>query len=328
MAAVVAVLRGRTGATGIASTATASIAATTAWRDRRRPRRRRAGEHAWQPSLGGPPRGGRRGGYRGVPISARAAFLRGVRGWSATSPRWRPTSPLVANVRLGSRRAGVSPLDAHVATPQELRERIAAERRGTPFLLYRDGDDQQAIVDLERGRRAHHDRPAAEQRRRARLGRARSRACTPRSSASATSWTVVDDGLSHNGTLRQRRARDGRRRLHDGDVIAIGETLIAFRAPPEGSIVSAPTVDRARPARRRAARRPRSGASSIALCRPFKDCTYATPAVQPADRRRARASASTPSRARCARCSRSSASTTCRRTRSARASRSRRCGAA
>ena len=30
-----------------------------------------------------------------------------------------------------------SPLDAHAASPQELRDRIVAERRGAPFLLYR-----------------------------------------------------------------------------------------------------------------------------------------------------------------------------------------------
>ena len=41
-----------------------------------------------------------------------------------------------------------SPLDAHVATPQDLKERIAAERRGTPFLVYRDMDNKQRIVDL------------------------------------------------------------------------------------------------------------------------------------------------------------------------------------
>ncbi len=35
-----------------------------------------------------------------------------------------------------------------VATPAEIRERIQAERRGTPFLVYRDGDDRQVIVDL------------------------------------------------------------------------------------------------------------------------------------------------------------------------------------
>ena len=33
-----------------------------------------------------------------------------------------------------------SPLDAHAATPRDLQERIAAERRGTPFLIYRDAD--------------------------------------------------------------------------------------------------------------------------------------------------------------------------------------------
>ena len=36
----------------------------------------------------------------------------------------------------------------HRATPAELKARIAAERRERPFLLYRDGDGAQQIVDL------------------------------------------------------------------------------------------------------------------------------------------------------------------------------------
>src|SRR5829696_10182651 len=44
------------------------------------------------------------------------------------------------------------PLGPHVATPAELRERLAAERRGTPCLVYRDGDDRQVIVELIPGR--------------------------------------------------------------------------------------------------------------------------------------------------------------------------------
>ena len=35
-------------------------------------------------------------------------------------------------------------------------------------------------------------------------------------------WTVVDDGLSHNGTFVAGERVTARRRLRDGDVIAIG----------------------------------------------------------------------------------------------------------
>jgi DNA-binding NarL/FixJ family response regulator len=66
-------------------------------------------------------------------------------------------------------------------------------------------------------------------------------------------------------------------RLHDGDVIAVGGTTIAFRAPSRES-ASTPTVtavgphvvELLTPAQRRVL---------IALCRPFKDSSYSTPAT-------------------------------------------------
>jgi hypothetical protein len=42
-----------------------------------------------------------------------------------------------------------SPLEPHVATPRELRSRLQAERRGSPFLVYRDAGGDQAIVTLD-----------------------------------------------------------------------------------------------------------------------------------------------------------------------------------
>ena len=57
-----------------------------------------------------------------------------------------------------------SPLDAHAASPEELRERIAAERHGAPFLVYRTAAGDQVLVDLGAaadrltiGRRATND---------------------------------------------------------------------------------------------------------------------------------------------------------------------------
>jgi pSer/pThr/pTyr-binding forkhead associated (FHA) protein len=169
-----------------------------------------------------------------------------------------------------------SPLDAHVATPQDLKDRIAAERRGTPFLVYRDADDLQVIVELA---------PAAEQ---LTIGRrpsnhivldwdseiSRVHAALERI---GDDWTVVDDGLSHNGTFVNGTRVTSRHRLHDGDVITIGGTAIAFRAPASESL-SRPTVtaigpslgELLTPAQRRVL---------LALCRPFKDSPYATPAT-------------------------------------------------
>jgi FHA domain-containing protein len=169
---------------------------------------------------------------------------------------------------------GESPLQPHVATPDEIRDRIAAERRGTPFLLYRDGDDRQVIVGLDDrdrvtiGRRESSDVPltwdGAVSRLHAQLERA------------GDDWVVADDGLSHNGTFVNGARIEGRRRLRDGDVVAVGGTLIAFVAA-DGSTTAAPTATahgplvaiKPTPAQRRVL---------VALCRPLLTSTYAAPA--------------------------------------------------
>ncbi len=169
-----------------------------------------------------------------------------------------------------------SPLDAHVATPQDLKDRIAAERRGTPFLVYRNADDAQVLVDLaphrERvtiGRRTTNDIVLDWDTEISRVHAALERI--------GDDWTVVDDGLSHNGSYLNGKRVTSRERLHDGDVLTVGGVAIAYRAPA-GSTASSPTVtalgphvvELLTPAQRRVL---------IALCRPFKDSNYATPAT-------------------------------------------------
>ena len=39
--------------------------------------------------------------------------------------------------------------DRHASTPAELKSRLEAERRGAPFLEYRDGDGHQLLLALE-----------------------------------------------------------------------------------------------------------------------------------------------------------------------------------
>ncbi len=151
-----------------------------------------------------------------------------------------------------------------------------AERGGEPFLLYRDGDGGQVIVALghagERltiGRRPANDVALDWDSEVSRVHAALERA--------GDEWTVVDDGLSHNGTYVGNDRVTGRRRLRDGDVIAVGATAIAFCAP-SGDSVSTPTVTTVGP-RVAELLTPAQRRVLIALCRPFKDSTYSTPAT-------------------------------------------------
>jgi DNA-binding CsgD family transcriptional regulator len=167
------------------------------------------------------------------------------------------------------------PLDLHASAPVELRDRLVAERRGNPFLVYRDGDDRQVIVELEpeRDRVAIGRRPSSDvalgwdpevSRVHAELERI------------GRDWVVSDEGLSHNGTWVNGERVHGRRRLRGGDVVAVGETLIAFCTPGSGS---APDATRtALKARAAAALTPAQRRVLVALCRPMAAGRYAAPA--------------------------------------------------
>jgi len=167
-------------------------------------------------------------------------------------------------------------MDVHAASAEELRDRITAERRGSPFLVYRSEAGDQVLVDLggatDRvtiGRRATNDVPLEWDARVSRVHAALERV--------GDAWVALDDGLSHNGTWVNGERLIGRRRLEDGDTISVGATLVVFRAP-HGSSASRPTASAVgphigellTPAQRRAL---------IALCRPFKESHYATPAT-------------------------------------------------
>jgi len=161
----------------------------------------------------------------------------------------------------------------HRATPAELQERLAAERRGRPFLLLRDGDGAQRIVDLG-------DAPE-----RLLLGRgAASDVAMPwdgevsRVHASlervGDEWTLVDDGRSRNGSSIDGVRVHGRRRLHDGDVIVLGRTALVFRSPTgRESLRTATSEQRAVPRITEAQRR-----VLTALCRPCLATPFAVPA--------------------------------------------------
>jgi pSer/pThr/pTyr-binding forkhead associated (FHA) protein len=116
-----------------------------------------------------------------------------------------------------------------LVSPVELAERIDAERRGAPFLLYLDDGRRQHLVDLGGrddaltiGREAVNDiRLDWDDE----VSRAHA-LLEPVGSA----WTLVDDGLSRNGSFVNGQRIHGRRRLDDGDLIKVGRTVLAFVA--------------------------------------------------------------------------------------------------
>jgi pSer/pThr/pTyr-binding forkhead associated (FHA) protein len=156
----------------------------------------------------------------------------------------------------------------------ELKAQIEAERGGRPFLVFRDGAGEQRILVVEDGM--------------AELWVGRGEAAGLRldwdeevSSLHAQievvggECTLLDDGLSRNGSFVAEERVHGRRRLRDGDTLRFGRTTVLFRRPgestPEATVIATevPAAATISPAQRRIL---------LALCRPYKDGTvFATP---------------------------------------------------
>jgi DNA-binding CsgD family transcriptional regulator len=160
-------------------------------------------------------------------------------------------------------------------TAAELKEQIEMERLGMPLLVYRDADDAQRIETIEGDRGSLW------------IGRSPSADVSLPADGEisklhaqiewvGTDCTLVDDGLSRNGSFVNEERVGGRRMLRDGDVIRIGRTRIRFRAPAEGGDSTVVSTDLAAaagvsPAQRRVL---------VALCRPFKaGPAFASPAT-------------------------------------------------
>jgi pSer/pThr/pTyr-binding forkhead associated (FHA) protein len=169
----------------------------------------------------------------------------------------------------------VSPIDPDGVSPGELQERIVADQRGDPYLLFRDAAGGQRILALD------------DQGSQLTIGRAPgcdvclhwdegiSRAHARLERLVEDDWMLVDDGLSRNGSLVNGERLRQRRRLVDGDVMRFSGTCIVYRAPlPETRqtvVVGAGSGEiHLSPAQRRVL---------VALCRPYREGTeFATPA--------------------------------------------------
>jgi predicted component of type VI protein secretion system len=155
---------------------------------------------------------------------------------------------------------------AGVSRAVELQAVIGAQRAGHTFLVARDGQNRQRLFVLEpqdgvlwvgRGEACdicvEWDEAASR--------------CHAELRRTPEGWAIVDDGLSRNGTFVDNQRIAGRRRLHDGEVVRVGNCSLTYRlaggsaAPtrPAESPVAAPAVT---PAQRRVL---------VALYRPLRD---------------------------------------------------------
>jgi hypothetical protein len=167
----------------------------------------------------------------------------------------------------------IDPLARHSLSPGELKELLAAERTGQSFLAFRNQECRLVLL-------ATGDRQAIT------LGRLEevdvSIAWDPEVSGlhaelqlMGGEWTVLDDGLSTNGTYVNGERINGRQRLHDGDRIRAGQTVLAYKTGRPAQVAAtavaadAVAVQELTDTQRRVL---------VALCRPFRDGnSFATP---------------------------------------------------
>ncbi len=157
----------------------------------------------------------------------------------------------------------------------ELTEIIAAERTGSPFLVWRDQDLRLRIMQLESDRW------------RVTIGRAsdsdislawdsevsRTHALLERV---GREWTLIDDGLSRNGSFVNGVRVLARHRLADLDRLCFGATEMSYRAASRGdSVQTVPAIESLAPI----SLSPMQRRVLIALCRPVHDSASATPAT-------------------------------------------------
>lgn len=165
--------------------------------------------------------------------------------------------------------------DQRQTSAAELKAQIEAERGGRPFLVYRDGRGEQRILVIEDGmEELWVGRGAAAG---LRLDwDAEVSVLHARIEVVGGECTLLDDGLSRNGSFVGAERVHGRRLLRDGEALRFGRTTLLYRRPGAGAAPEATMVASETPAA--ASISPGQRRVLLALCRPFKDgSTFATP---------------------------------------------------
>lgn len=160
-------------------------------------------------------------------------------------------------------------------TPEELRQRLVAQRAGLPFVQYQGAEGEQRLLTLryERERVTIGRDEGCDLRLELDPEASRLHAALERL---GDMWVISDDGLSRNGSFVNGERVMGRRRLRDGDNLRCGGTILHFHEPlrpghestrPGGSLIETHISGTQRRV-------------LIALCRPLRDADrYALPAT-------------------------------------------------
>ena len=168
--------------------------------------------------------------------------------------------------------------ETRAPSPRELKALIEAERTGLPFLRWRDGAGEQHILMLEGdrsrvtiGRREQSDVPLT-------WDNEVSRTHALLEPVGAE-WTLVDDGLSRNGSFVNGSRLHGRQRLHHRDRMCFGNTHVVYHESTsnQGSESTARALDS--PSAVSLSEMQRK--VLIALCRPMIDSASSIPATNP-----------------------------------------------
>ena len=167
-----------------------------------------------------------------------------------------------------------APGGQHVArTTADVQALLAAERGGQPFFTGRMPNGRQVIFLLPRdhwrltvGRRPESDIALGWD-----VEVSRAHALLEQV---GEQWTLVDDGLSSNGSFVNGQRVVGRQRLCQGDRLCFGNTQLVFRDPgpaeSEATRRETPTAMPLTPSQHKVL---------VALCRPLNDASSTLPAT-------------------------------------------------
>jgi DNA-binding CsgD family transcriptional regulator len=167
----------------------------------------------------------------------------------------------------------VATLGPKAITASELKDQHDAERAGGAFLVHRDAQGEQRIVALGAAPLWIGRRPSLDV---CLIWDSQVSGVHAQLEPSGGEWTLVDDGVSRNGSFVNGERVSGRRLLRDGDMLRFGQTVILYRAPEaetwQSTMIASAIIGAHLSEQQRKV--------LIALCRPFKNGgQHATPAT-------------------------------------------------
>jgi hypothetical protein len=169
----------------------------------------------------------------------------------------------------------IDPLARHSLSAGELKELLAAERTGEPFLALRNQEG--LLVFFATGGGLTHTLGRREEADVSIDWDAEVSGLHAELQCLGGEWAILDDGLSTNGTYVNAQRINGRQRLRDGDRIRVGQTVLAYKCGTPAQVAATAVAAKGGALQELTETQRRV---LIALCRPFRDGdSFATPAT-------------------------------------------------